>query len=227
LFARQLTAALRRLQGLQEEAMAKEAELKDELERAKLERAVEVEQGKEEARILVESAKREAEVLRANMEEIAKQDAQKIVERGQEELLKSRLELLNNIETDAVRLSTELLTYTFTRQVKEEFQHHLTLDLIEEISRIDQSQFSVKAESVTVTSSFPLTGDERARLSHALSEKLGGPVTLKEQSDPALITGLIVQIGALIIDGSLRNKLRKVVPLLRNSRKEKVSDTGV
>lgn len=218
LFARQLTSALRRLQALQEEALTKETQLKEELERAKLERAIEVEQGKEEARLLVEAAKREAEALRANTEELAKQDAQKLLERGQEELIKSRLELLNNIEIDAVRLSTELLKYTFTRQVKEEFQHHLTLELIEEISRLAPSQFSVKAETVTVTSSFPLTADERTRLSRALSEQLGGPVTLKEQADPELITGLVVQIGALVIDGSLKNKLRKVLPLLKNER---------
>ena len=217
LFARQLNAALRRLQTLQEETLVKEAQLKEELERAKQERAAEAEKGREEARRLVEAAKQEAQVLRATTEEQSKQEAQKIFARGQEELAKSRAELLGEIDAHAVRLSTEVLRYTFSQQAKEDFQHHLTAELIEDVSRLSQQQFSVKAETVSVTSSFPLTAQERHRLGQTLSEKLGGPVTLNERIDPELIIGLVIQIGALIIDGSLKNKLRKVLPLLRNS----------
>ncbi len=219
LFARQLNAALQRLQTLQEETLVKEAQLQEELERAKQERAAEAEKGREEARRLVEAAKQEAQVLRATTEEQARQEAQKILTRGQEELAKSRAGLLGGIEADAVRLSTEVLRYTFSQQAKEDFQHHLIAELIEDVSRLGQEQFSVKAEMVSVTSSFPLTAQERHRLGEALSEKLGGPVTLNERIDPELITGLVIQIGALIIDGSLKNKLRKVLPLLKNDRK--------
>lgn len=215
LFARQLNAALQRLQTLQEETLVKEAQLQEELERAKQERAAEAEKGREEAGRLVEAAKQEAQALRATTEDQAKQAAQKILTRGQEELAKSRAELLSGIEADAVRLSTEVLRYTFSQQAKEDFQHSLIAELIEDVSRLAQEQFSVKAETVSVASSFPLTAQERHRLGQALSEKLGGAVTLHERIEPELITGLVIQIGALVIDGSLKNKLRKVVPLLK------------
>lgn len=218
LFARQLNAALQRLQALQEETLLKEAQLKEELERAKQERIAEAEKGREEGRRLVEAAKQEAQTLCATMEEQSRQEAQKILTRGQEEVAKTRAELLGEIEADAIRLSTEVLRYTFSQHAKEDFQHHLIAELIEDVSRLGREQFSVKAETVSVTSSFPLTAQERHRLGQALSEKLGGPVTLNEHIDPELLTGLVIQIGALIIDGSLKNKLRKVLPLLRNSK---------
>ena len=219
LFARQLTAALQRLQALQEETLVKEVQLKEELERAKQERIAEAEKGREEGRRLVEAAKQEAQTLCATLEEQSRQEAQKILTRGQEELAKSRAELVGGIEADAVRLSTEVLRYTFSQQAKEDFQHHLIAELIEDVSRLGQEQFSVKAEMVSVTSSFPLTAQERHRLGQALSEKLGGPVTLNERIDPELLTGLVIQIGALVIDGSLKNKLQKVLPLLRKAER--------
>lgn len=218
LFYRQLNAALRRLQGLQEEAMAKDSQLKEELERAKQERAAEVEKGKEEAKILVEAAKREAELLRHHVEEQAKQEARKIVIRGQDELKQSRSELMAGMEADALRLCAEVLHYTFTEHTQQAFQHELINELIREISQMSQEQFSVKAEAVTVVSSVPLEAEERARLGQALSDKLGGAVTLYEELDADLITGMVIRIGAMVIDGSLKNKLRKVLPLLKNSR---------
>lgn len=222
LFYRQLNAALRRLQGLQEETMAKDSQLKEELERAKQERAAEVEKGKEEAKLLVEAAKREAELLRHNVEAQAKQEAQKIVVRGQDELSKSRSELMTGMEADALRLCAEVLKYTFTEHTQQAFQHELIDELIREIGQMSKDQFSVKAEAVTVISSVPLEADERAHLSRTLSDKLGGAVTLNEQLDADLITGMVIRIGAMVIDGSLKNKLRKVLPLL----KKEVSDTS-
>lgn len=218
LFYRQLNAALQRLQTLQEEALVKEAQLKEELRRAQQERAAEVEKGRQEARRLLELAKQEAETLRVNAEQQAKRESEKILTRGREELEKTQANLFAKIELDAIGLSTELVKYTFTQEDKEDFQHHLIAELIDEIGRLGKERFSVKTNAATVSSSFSLTAEERHHLRKALSEKLDTEVTVEEHIDPELITGLVIQIGSLIIDGSLKNKLRKAIPLLRNAK---------
>lgn len=218
LFYRNLHAALKRLQTLHEETMVKEAQLKEELQRAQQERAAEVERGRQDAKAILEGAKREAQALRANAGTQARQESQTIVTRGKEELARLRASMRAELETDALRLSTEMIRYTFTQEGKEEFHRHLIAGLITEISQLDKGRFSVNAEMASVTSSVPLTDHEKQRLRRVLSEKLGTEVGLTERLDPELITGLVIQIGGLVIDGSLKNKLRKALPFVRDHK---------
>jgi F-type H+-transporting ATPase subunit delta len=216
LFSRQLNAALRRLQALQEEALVKEAQLKEELQRAQHERAAEVEQGKEDARRLVEVAQQEAETLLSHAQGQAKQEGQKIVAHGQEEVDKIRAHLASEIEADAIALSTAMVRYLLTDHAKVDFQHHVLQELIQEIGGLERGRFAIHTKTAVVTSSVPLTADEQQGLRRALAEKLGAAVTLEERLDPELITGLVIQLGSLVIDGSLRNRLQKAIPFLRN-----------
>ena len=44
----------------------------------------------------------------------------------------------------------------------------------------------------------------------AINEKAGHMVTLTEKEDTSLVAGIIIKLGALVIDGSLENKLKQV-----------------
>ncbi|MBI2495217.1 MAG: F0F1 ATP synthase subunit delta [Candidatus Omnitrophica bacterium] len=215
LFHRQLNAALQRLQALQQEAMVKEAQLKEELERARRERAAAVDQGKQEARALIDAAKQESESLRRHAEEQARQASQTFLERGRGEAEKLRANLTAQIETEARQLAMAMIRCTFTQDGTEVFQRHALDGLISDIGRLDPSRFVASTETARVTSSCSLSDQERHRLRKILSEKLQTPVSLDEQVDPELIAGLVVQVGDLVIDGSLQNKLRKARALLR------------
>jgi F-type H+-transporting ATPase subunit delta len=61
---------------------------------------------------------------------------------------------------------------------------------------------------VKVVSAFNLTEAEEASLKLKLKEKLGFEVKLREEIDPTLICGLVVNIGSLILDGSLKFKIQ-------------------
>ena len=70
-----------------------------------------------------------------------------------------------------------------------------------------QAQGEIEA---TVTSAFPLDDGQKAKLSQALSKRLGRTVRLVTEIDTDLIGGAIIRAGDLVIDGSLRGRVEKM-----------------
>jgi F0F1-type ATP synthase delta subunit len=218
LFYRNLNTALRRLKELHEENLVKEAELKEELERAKSERVSEVEKGKDEARKIVEEAKKEAQVIRNRLENEGREKAERIINESKEELAKLKKQLVDETERDALELSLEMIKYTLTSHIKERLHYELVEEIIGEIDKIEKEKFSVKQGKVKVTCSYPLKEEEKGKIIKILYSKLDCDVELEERVDPEIIGGLILEIGAFVIDGSLRSKFKRAMPFIKKEK---------
>lgn len=75
---------------------------------------------------------------------------------------------------------------------------------------------ALKAESektidVEVSSAFALGAEAQDKLAAALKQRLQRNVKLNTQVDAALIGGVVIRAGDLVIDGSVRGKLNKLV----------------
>lgn len=71
---------------------------------------------------------------------------------------------------------------------------------------VDADQKTMRA---TVTSAKALSESYLSRLSAELDKVTGQKVVLTVRTDPALIAGVVVQIGDRVIDGSVRAKLSR------------------
>ena len=71
--------------------------------------------------------------------------------------------------------------------------------------------------SAQVTSARPLSDDEIAELKSILRAKLAKDVQLDTRVDPALLGGLIVQVGSRMIDSSIRTKLNGLRMAMRGA----------
>lgn len=71
-----------------------------------------------------------------------------------------------------------------------------------------------RAVDVEVTTAMALTEAQRARLSEALSKRLGRTVRLHETVDPGLVGGAIVRSGDLVIDGTVTGRLARLAQQL-------------
>lgn len=215
LFSRHLKVALDRLNTLHEENLSKEEELNEELKRAKEESQAEVERGKHEAELIVEEAKNEARRTRLSLEDEAKLEAAKIVNAGRVEAEKLKVTMAKDIQAQSVDLASRMIAELLTDIDKVALQYQFATEIIKEISNLSKEQFNVKSKLVKVTSSYPLLDRQRDELRKILGEKLGEGLEIKEEIDIKLIGGLILNIGGMVIDGTLKNKLQRIIPHLK------------
>lgn len=211
LFTRNVNVALNRLNALYDENLRREAQLSEELKRAQEEKEAEIRKGKEEAAALIEEAKKEAIKMRLKLEKEAKNNAQKIIADAKSETEKLKEKLKEDLQNQSLEMALNLIEQTFTEKNKEDLQHQFITEIIEEIAKLSQDKFTVSADKVKVISSYPLEDRQRENLKKILQQRLGFNPVLEETVNKELISGLLLEIGGLVIDGSLRNRLYKAM----------------
>jgi F-type H+-transporting ATPase subunit delta len=65
-----------------------------------------------------------------------------------------------------------------------------------------------------LTSSKKLSSEEITSLNSELSQAIGSKIVFNNRVDESLLGGLKVQIGSLMIDTSIKNKLKKIEKLM-------------
>jgi F-type H+-transporting ATPase subunit delta len=79
---------------------------------------------------------------------------------------------------------------------------------------VDQQAGRVRA---SVISARPLSDLELERLREALGRMTGRAIVLESKTDSALIGGVVAQVGATMLDGSLRTQLERMRHELKNA----------
>lgn len=69
--------------------------------------------------------------------------------------------------------------------------------------------------TATVTSAHPLSDEQAARLTATIARAEGRAITLERRVDPALLGGLVVQIGSRRIDSSIKTKLAALTAAMK------------
>jgi F-type H+-transporting ATPase subunit delta len=89
--------------------------------------------------------------------------------------------------------------------------HRRLLDFEEiraEFARLADEQAGV--QRARVRSARALSDAQQERLRRALGARLGREIALEVSVEPALLGGLVAQVGDLVFDGSLRTQLRQL-----------------
>lgn len=218
LFYKHLTIALKRLQELHRQNLEKEVTLNKEMERAKQVRQEEIEKGKEEAKKIKDAVREETEKLREQMMEKSKQEAEALLKEASQERDSLKHRLISEVEEIGVELAVGTVREIFSEEARGELQRELTNELIEELRKIEKERLKIDVKKVELTSSYPLSDTQKKAISEIFQDAVGHPIELEEKINTSIISGIILNLGGLILDGSLSNKLRKVIPYLRKGR---------
>jgi len=205
-----VTLATQHLEELNQDYTRKEQEVSRQLEEAKI-----------KSQEIIASATQEAEKLKLDIIQNAEKERDNIVNQARtqsEEIIqqadKSRQQLLSELEQriakEAVNKACELIQDTLPGQFKQDVHAHWIDDLLEEgFTKLERLHIPDDLHEVKVTSAFSITEEQRKNLAKKLKATLGREVTLKEEVDSKVVAGLIITIGSLVLDGSLKNRIQE------------------
>ncbi|MCK9555388.1 F0F1 ATP synthase subunit delta [bacterium] len=216
LFLNQTRRTIKRLRELSEEKQKEEKALKEKIEKTKKQIQEEMDKSKKDVEDLRKKARADAEKDREEIIERAKIESKKVLDEALQESKRRESELIIEMQSKSLYLAVDMIKQIFSDKRLEEIHRHLVDDVIDEIKKIDESKRDTgSAAAVEIITSIKLTDAQMRKLKEILIGKTGGDLKFIEKQEDDVIAGLVVKIGECIIDGSLKNKLKKILPKMR------------
>jgi F0F1-type ATP synthase delta subunit len=207
--------AVRRMKEVKEEAITKENEIKEEFARARKESQAEIEKCKTQAAKLIEEAKETIAQMRQAEESAAHEERARIIDSAHKEVVRLKSNMQAEAATAAVAAGVDLIKKMFAEPTLAAFHEVFSDELIAAVALVDQSSFTVRSRVVKVASARPLDDARLAKLTAILVQKVAPDAVLETSVDPSLVAGITIAMGEFVIDGSVKNKLQRLVPLLK------------
>lgn len=214
---KQNSQALERLQQLYQENLKREEDLKNAQEAADKELKEKIAQHNEEIEKLKVAGEVDVQKMHEEILAKAKEDADKIVAEAEANKERIKANLVSEMEEKALVLASDIIEHIFTDQVAQGIHHHLIDEFIEEIEKSDGQRMQLDVETAEIAAPYPLTQVQEENLKKILSTKMGRSVSIKGTIDQEMVAGMVVRLENLVLDGSLRNKLKGTLAYVRSS----------
>ncbi len=203
--------AVARVRQIEEDVRKREEDLRGEQDRMDRELAERKAEAERQIETLRDDAKREAVHAKEKALTEAKRDAQKIIDQAKANEEKLRAHIEREMEEKAVEYGGRIFHLVFDDLITSELNRVFTDELIDALNEIESGSITVETEEAQVTVSQNLSDASRDKLVGVLREKFHEKAKIAEHVDESIMAGLILKMGSLEIDGSLRNRYQEAV----------------
>jgi F-type H+-transporting ATPase subunit b len=195
--AREIEEGDRDIQRKKEEMEKKEEEI---IQQTKEKTRQIIEEGREisreeKERVLRRAEEETREIVRKTREK-AEMEAERIKADEKEEILKNTKRILGDV-----------LSKSFSKELHRKYIE----ETMDSLKKVDFKKIARREViSVTVVSAYPLSKQEEKKISSLLFRRLKNPA-FQEKVDSDLLAGIKVVVDGFSIDGSLKEKIRKLI----------------
>lgn len=198
------------LEELSQDYAQKEMEVNRQLEEVRQKSQEVIRQAQVEAEKLKAQILKEADAEKERAVSQARMKSEEIIQQADKTRQLLLAELDERISKEAIDKACELIQHTLPEQFKQEVHSHWVNELIKEnINQLERLHIPRDAGEVRFASAFALKEEQRQALFKKLKSMMGEGVKLKEEVDPRLVAGVVITIGSLVLDGSLKNKIQE------------------
>lgn len=207
--------AVRRLREVEGDLARKEEAARRKIEEGERDLARRSQAAREEVERAREEMVREVDKQRRQILAEAATEKDKLLQEAKEGVERVRRELVQDVDKKAVEFASGLFELVLSSAMNDALHRRFLEELIEAIEEIDETSLSIDVSAVEFKAGQPLPEDVRKRLSELLAAKFGIAQPLEAPVAPELLAGLMIRLGDLEIDGTLRSRLRDGADELR------------
>lgn len=202
-----ISRATGHLQELSRDYAVKQQEANKLLQKAKEESEKTIADSRQQAQQLREAILKEVEETKKRILEEARQKGKEITDKAQKnyEFLKGEIE--QRIDARAREIACALLQQAIPESLRENLHRLLLQESIRGEFPLKRLTIPQDVREASVISAFALKEEERRDLQERLQKQISAPVDLQERLDPSLVAGFMIQIGQVVIDASLKNRI--------------------
>ena len=194
------------VKGLEDARLAEEARANAETERQQI-----LDQARAEAQGVVAEANQRGEAQAAKIVGEAQSQAQTILEEagGEARVERDRMlgEMRGQISALAIAAANQLIGTTLDEQRQRELVDEFFSGVKSGKVKVADSVGALAGDEAVVTSALPLTDADQATYRSYLETQLGAGVTVEFKTDPAIMGGVLLRVGDMILDDSVSGKL--------------------
>lgn len=206
-----VTSATKQLEEMSQEYAKKEAEIERQLEEIKRKSQEAVSKAQEEAQKQKEQIVKEAQTEKSKVLDAAQIRVDEMIQQAEKARQSLLSEIEQRIEEKALKRAIELLRQALPEALRQEIHNRWINDLISSsLEQLDRLRVDENVDQARVVSAFSLEPGQVEALKLKIREKLGRELGLKEDLEPDIISGVIVHIGSLVFDGSLKTKIQEI-----------------
>lgn len=176
---------------------------------------------KHQAQEIIKKAKERSTKILLETKKITEQEREEILKRAEremEEILKEAefeaklklQEMLQKEKEEIEKRAKELVRKVLGSIINKEIHTKFLKEAMEELRKIDFSQFPKDVTNITLVSAFPLKEKDRKEIEKFFYAKFHNPY-FQEKVDPSLIAGIKIFIDNYLLDASLAGRLEKEV----------------
>ncbi len=211
--------ATKRVQLVEGEVRKKEEDIKREIsdhEKDFNEKKVEADRQLQAQR---DEAKREAARLKEQSISEAKKESHKIIEQAHKSEKKIKDQIARQMEEKTVEYGGRVFKLVFSDLMTGELNKQFINELVDALDEIEKGTIVVDAPQADIITSHPMEDAQKKRLEAVLKDKFNDEATISETTDETLLGGLILKMGSLEIDGSLKNRYKEAVEEVKKEAK--------
>jgi F0F1-type ATP synthase membrane subunit b/b' len=208
-FVTQIEGAKQRLERDAEAARAREAELNRKIRQAD----EELTHRRKELETLFQNMKADLEAEVNKQKEAilnkARSDAEDIITKAQNKAVDVRRDVEQHMEMRIIDFAVKVLERVLSQKARAALEKDLMDDFIAQLKDIDMSKISLEIKSADVVTSQPIGDADLKRISEIVKVKIGREIVIHGRTDGEHVSGVVIQFGSLLLDGSLKNAIKE------------------
>jgi F-type H+-transporting ATPase subunit b len=214
---RNVTQVTSHLDKMEEDFSRRQSEASKILEKARTDADQLVAKAQKEAKRTVEKAVKEATVESEEIVKNARRQSEEIVDEANrtKEFLLS--EMNTKIREGAVEIAGDLVLRVLPERIRRDAHARRIAELLNGGLAGFEGVHPREGAEVRIVSAYELADDQRAAIENQLKEKLGVGIGVRVDTDPSLVAGVIVGVGDLVVDSTLKYSIEEAARDVRRS----------